>query len=126
MRYVEKSSIKYQSQTPNFIRRLKGENVNGSYCNDDDQEFDEFGRTTSYRDDKGNDGSESESEKDPIKELLKDGAQIEEFIDDSKGWFRFSLHIYVYSSIDIILIQISRKAIIIMIVVIVVIIILLT
>ena len=125
MKYVEKSSIKYQSQTPNFIRRLKGENVNDSYCNDNDQEFDEFGRTKSYRDDKGNDGSESESEKDPIKELIKDGAQIEEFIDDSKGWFFIfftCIRIFLY----IILIQISRKTIIIMIVVIVVIIILLT
>lgn len=78
MKYKEAQSLEYKAQVPSFIRRMKGENVDGE--EEEEEELDEFGRSRQKRSEVV-ENQEEEDEKDPIKALLKDGAQIDNLED---------------------------------------------
>lgn len=79
MKYKDAQSLEYKAQVPSFIRRMKGERVDedadGEAFNEE-EEVDEFGRSRQKRTEH-KEREEEEDESDPIKALIKDGAQID-------------------------------------------------
>ena len=47
MKYKEAQSLEYKAQVPSFIRRMKGENLDGDA--EEEEEIDEFGRSRQKR-----------------------------------------------------------------------------
>lgn len=80
MRYKDAQSLEYKAQVPSFIRKMKGERVeedeNADGDVDDIEEVDEFGRSRQKRTEHI-EHEEEQDESDPIKALIKDGAQID-------------------------------------------------